>query len=215
MLLKRIRDEVSKATVTIVAKRGSGVLVPGGLVMTAAHCIDWNCTGSMAAWSGTKPPVEIRAYRGENMHIVPYAVEPCSDVAILGPCDSQTFPEDWEAFDEFCQDTQPVTVSRQNFKHLQEIKVHIYGWKKRWITGNAMQRSPSPLWTYVDTSERVEGGFSGGPIVNEAGALVGICSWSGEGAMPNGRFYASFPRPHLALPTWICNEIFGKASYGG
>ena len=215
MLHKSIRDEVSNATVRIVANGGSGVLVPGSLIITAAHCIEWNCTGAMAAWSGPRPLVEIRTHRGQNFLLEPYAVEPCSDIAVLGPADRENLAQDCAAFDEFCQSTKPVTVSAENFQHNQELEVHICGSRMRWVTGTAIQRAPFPLWTYVETSEEIAGGFSGGPIVTASGQLVGIVSWSGGTRMPNGKFSASFTRPHLALPTWICSEIFGKASNGG
>ena len=162
----------------------------------------------MAAWSSSKPPVQIRTYRGETIQLIPYAVEPCSDVAILGSNDYEHSPEDCETFDDFCQNTEPITVSRRDFEHQQKIIVHIYGWKKQWVRGEAIPRTTSPLWTYVETGDQLEGGFSGGPIVNDAGELVGIYSWGGEAAMPNGAFCASFPRAHLALPSWICDQIF-------
>ena len=215
MLHKSIRDEVSNAMVTIVANGSNGVLVPGSLIMTAAHCIEWNCTGAMGAGRGERPIVEICTNRGQKIRLQPCAVEPCNDIAVLGEADGEHFPEDWEAFLEFCESTKAVTVSAENFLHNQNVEVHIGGSRTRWVKGTAIQRSPSPLWTYVETGKKIAGGFSGGPIVTPAGQLVGIVSWSGQQRMPKGKFYASFTRPHLALPTWICNEIFGKASYGG
>jgi hypothetical protein len=160
-LKRRIRDEISSATVTIVANGGSGVLVPGSLIITAAHCIEWNCTGAMSAWSGARPLVEIRTNRGQKIRLEPYAVEPCTDIAVLGPTDYEHLTEDCEAFDEFCQSTKPVTVLAENFQHDQKLEVHIFGSRMRSVVGTAIQRTPSPLWTYVETGKQIAGGFSG------------------------------------------------------
>ena len=41
-------DIVEKATVRLTGKGGQGVLVPGGLIVTAAHCVNWYLEGGMA-----------------------------------------------------------------------------------------------------------------------------------------------------------------------
>jgi len=48
MLKERIRDEVVKATLIVPAKGGRGILVPGGFIVTAAHCVECACDGSMS-----------------------------------------------------------------------------------------------------------------------------------------------------------------------
>src|SRR5262245_38143525 len=39
--------QVQLATVQIQKKGGRGVLVPGGFVLTAAHCVEWSPEGGM------------------------------------------------------------------------------------------------------------------------------------------------------------------------
>jgi hypothetical protein len=42
------RARVEAATVKTTRTGGQGVRVPGNLILTAAHCIDWRGTGRMA-----------------------------------------------------------------------------------------------------------------------------------------------------------------------
>jgi hypothetical protein len=48
MTLDQARARTRAATVQLPTKGGQGVLVPGGFVLTAAHCIDWSLDGGMA-----------------------------------------------------------------------------------------------------------------------------------------------------------------------
>jgi len=62
---------------------------------------------------------------------------------------------------------------------------------------------------YVEADEQIEGGTSGGPIIDDSGDLVGIVSNFSLIAKVQNRSYGSSPRPHLALPVWVCRRIFG------
>ena len=46
-------EEVMLATVRLPTMGRQGVLVPGGFILTAAHCINWDLKGGMAPgdWS--------------------------------------------------------------------------------------------------------------------------------------------------------------------
>ena len=43
----RIRKRIENATVTITKLGGRGVLVSNGIILTAAHCINWSVEGGM------------------------------------------------------------------------------------------------------------------------------------------------------------------------
>ena len=62
---------------------------------------------------------------------------------------------------------------------------------------------------YVETSEKMESGLSGEPIINEAGELVGIVSWAGEYPIGNARFYSSLPsiRCPVFARTELCDTV--------
>jgi len=61
----------------------------------------------------------------------------------------------------------------------------------------------------VESDEQIEGGTSGGPIINDSGELVSIVSnfSLATEAVPKSSGLA--PRLHLTLPVWLCHRIFG------
>ena len=58
---------------------------------------------------------------------------------------------------------------------------------------------------WVETEEKIEGGTSGSPIVNDKGELVGIVSSSPEGNLQ--KYSGLAPLPRVALPVWIYKII--------
>jgi hypothetical protein len=52
----------------------------------------------------------------------------------------------------------------------------------------------------------LESGTSGSPVIDDAGRLVGVVSWSG-GVDGDAPLEGMMPRPHLALPGWIWRRI--------
>jgi len=104
------RDTVEKATVTIWKGKphGRGVLVEGNLILTAAHCLDCSCDGSMVM--SEHLPVEIQTCDGKKLLTNKIAVEPCSDIAVLGSPDNQAFYEEYERFEKFCERTTPLKM---------------------------------------------------------------------------------------------------------
>ncbi len=73
----------------------------------------------------------------------------------------------------------------------------------------------------IEPDQAIEGGTSGGPIINDDGELVGIVSNASDvleaGITEDGIPYegeigrGSFPYPALALPVWVCRRIFGES----
>jgi len=200
-----IYTNVAKATVIILSKGGQGVLVPGNLIITAAHCIDFTTEGTMALGDYFIEEIEV----GERvLKVAPLAVEPISDLAVLGSLDEQVFDKEAEGFEEFCEHTKPVVVCRSEFELFQKFKVHIYTHKGTWVTGCAMQCREDATKLFVEADEQIDGGTSGGPIINDSGELVGIVSHfslASEGQRSEGLA----PRAHLSLPVWVYHRIFG------
>ena len=77
-------EKVKAATVQL-AKGGQGVLVPGELIVTAAHVIGWSAEGWMAL--GGYYIEEVKVADGSTLTIQTLAVEPVVDIAILGEPD--------------------------------------------------------------------------------------------------------------------------------
>ncbi len=196
-------EHVESATVTLLKKGGQGVLVPGDLIITAAHCIDFNCEGGMAL--GEYFIEEIHTNRG-NLKVTPLAVEPVSDIAVLGALDAQEAPGEVSDYNMFCEQTMAIPICQREFQLFEKIPVHVYTHNKTWIKGSVMQCQKEAELLSVEFDEQIEPGTSGGPIINGSGELVGIVSHVSiinEGKKCEG----STPRPHLALPIWITNRI--------
>lgn len=81
---------IAAATVRFVARAGQGVVVPGRLIVTAAHVIEWDGNGRMALGVRHLETLEIG---GLELMTELYAAEPVSDIAILRVADDQAFPE--------------------------------------------------------------------------------------------------------------------------
>lgn len=197
----QIQALVAKATVTITKKGGRGVLVPGGLILTAAHCITFNIDGDMTL--GGFYIEDIEGDDGRMFKVRPLAVEPMADIAVLGALDDQAFDREMtRPFEDFCQGTKPVRVSRKEFRFLEEFPVIIYTHKRAWIAGMGSQAEPEASMLFIKTSEPVEGGTSGSPVISEAGELVALVS--------TGTCEVTGPRPRTALPVWVRREIEGR-----
>jgi len=211
MLLENIYSDVAEATVTLLKKGGQGVLVDGDLIITAAHCIDFRCEGEMVL--GDHFIERIKTGQRE-LKAAPRAVEPVSDLAVLGSLDGQQFSKEAEDFEEFCEHTKPVRLCRSDFALFRKFRVHIHTHFGKWLTGSAMQCGEDAQALAIEADEKIEGGTSGGPIINDSGELVGIVSNSTDQPGMQCKFEGLAPRPHLALPVWVCRRIFDRKPRG-
>ncbi len=61
----------------------------------------------------------------------------------------------------------------------------------------------------LTADEEIKSGASGGPILNDAGELVGLVSHS---SVPKGneKCDAGCALPLLALPVWVCKEFLER-----
>ena len=204
---ENIFDDVAKATVTLLGKGGQGVLVSSNLILTAAHCINFSFKGGMVL-GDHRFFEKIKTGEGELI-VAPLAVEPVSDLACLGSLDEQIAAKEAEDFEKFCEQTSPVPLCRRNYEIRKDFRVHIYTHKGTWVTGSAMQSCEDAKALYVEADEQIEGGTSGGPIINDSGELVGIVSHFSLATEGQHQCWGLTPRPHLALPVWVCRRIFG------
>lgn len=63
-----------------VRKQMTGVHVPGELILTATHCIDWSGTGGMVL--GDEYPTDIETASGVKFRAGVCACDPVSDIAV-------------------------------------------------------------------------------------------------------------------------------------
>ena len=216
MLPESLRADIAAATVSFGV--GQGVLIPGNLILTATHVLDVRYDGMMTV-EELACIHKITTSKGKKLLVEPVAVEPVSDVAVLGPVTHMDLFEDSNHFYEFCENTKPVTLLRRDPQPLvrldldspppepEESRIYIYTHKGTWITGVAKRltwRGDPGLWLEMD--DPMEAGSSGGPIVNDSGQIVGVVAHGSD----VGRTY----EPHLALPVWVCRKIFDAEKMG-
>jgi hypothetical protein len=173
------------AAVVRLPGKGLGVLVPGNLVITAAHCIAWTAEGWMAQADNA---AQIEA-GGRRMIVNVLAVEPVADVAVIGASDED------EAFEEWCEKASPISLYTDSLPsgvplHLPEVEgclspeftpsatiaAHVWTHRRHWIKARVRQlcRDASHLAVEVDT--RIAAGTSGGPVIADDGRLLGVIS---------------------------------------
>ena len=210
-----IQSRVANATVIVQTKErgtGQGVLVHGSYVLTAAHCVDWDHEGPMVL--GDHFIQKIRTASGKDLIVSPYAVEPVSDIAVLGTPDGQVFYKESVAFEEFCENTLPVSVSTDTYDFGVWFPVSVLSHLGNWISAHAVQYPGDGhvRTLHIKTDEPTICGTSGGPIISEKGELVGV--FSNSGGSPTEidieqqcGHTGPCPRPHLTLPVWVWQAI--------
>lgn len=211
-------ERVELATVKVERgdATGQGVLIPGEYILTAAHCVNWVHTGAMVLGENFIQTIITPA--GKRIMVSPIAIEPCYDVAILSNVDGQLSEEmsdEWDAFMEFCYATRPVDVMFDPVPMEEPFPVFIRSHRGHWITGQATQRKRTDFGSIAVTADdQVEGGTSGGPIVDDRGRLVGITSNFAERIEDDDDCIGSVPRI-TALPYWAVEEIRKAQTEGG
>lgn len=207
---------------------GRGVLVPGGFVLTAAHNVRWSVDGRMAGGGSHVEVVE--TCNGERFAMAVTAVEPVADIAVLEAMDDQAAPDDAEAFDNWCDSTEPVPISRrlnsattssrlsvQAALRNSEDGLYILTHTSGWLRG-AVFLNPHTLRRRGDLRLDVEApilkGTSGSPIVDSSGELVGLVSTAK--VVPQGEpTIGRMPFAFRALPRWVSAEISSASSASG
>lgn len=215
-------DRVRRATVIVTTANrgdGQGVLIPGGYILTAAHCVDWDHTGGMVL--GDFYIQTIMAVNGEKYMVSPIAVEPCYDIAVMANVDGQAGEglfNAWVAFEEFCESTPPVPLCIDAMPVEVPLDVMILSHCGHWISGKATQhRTPGSGSFALRPDTPIECGTSGGPIITADGRLLGVVSHSSEpleSEKHSPDIWGSAPRL-TALPYWLVEELRALVEAGG
>jgi hypothetical protein len=202
MLTNTTKEQIADATVTVIAKggpSGRGVLVAGGMILTAAHCIEYS---SEAMPSGDEPALQQIKTDAEVFKLDTLAVEPVADVALLCSLDGQPdFERDIQAYGRFCDRVAATKVYTSSPKLEKSFTVFVLTHHGDWVAGKA---TPHKWMLSVEFEGDIPTGTSGSPIVNLKGEIVGLISvLGGTDSNPSG----PAPRPHLTLPVWAVNLI--------
>lgn len=196
------KNRVAAATVRIPANGGRAILVSGGYILTAAHCITWDHRGGMVL--GDWYVEEIETAKGAKIRVQVHAVEPVADLAVLGEPDNQSLSDDWLAFLDFLSMTWAVPLWTRKPRNQIPVRVWVYGKHGDWFGGTITRyslRDDDTLGTsiYLQTDRPLEGGDSGSPVVDEEGRLVGVIS--------NGDKDGTIPIAYRALPVAFADRI--------
>jgi len=162
------------------------------IVITAAHCLPFF------------PPCHPFRYLHEQTYerlLGPLGAEPSvwamclfadpmADIAVLGQPDNQALPEEAEGYDRLVEDMATLTVAdapAQGFELLpgfrggRKIKnptpgdgpARVLSLDGHWLKGRVLRRTG---WLEFQPHDFIKSGMSGSPIINAAGAAIGIVS---------------------------------------
>jgi S1-C subfamily serine protease len=206
-----VRARVTAATVTLPRLHGQGVLVPGGYIITATHCIKWSGEGGMALGDDFVETVKLPAGRTFLAAVV--SAEPVTDMAVLGAADTPSLTQDSDAFEFFAKQIRGVPLFPFPLSVGEFLPVQLLTHKGTWTTGVATRygfpEDPPGGTLTIHTSAPLRDGTSGGPVVDFAGRLVGVVSWASETVDEDGTYCGSIPLAWQALPRWLADRIVG------
>lgn len=196
---------IENATVYFPSKGGQGVLVKGNFIITAAHCVNFSIDTGMMMQDIN--PEKIITSSGAEIMVNILAVEPVSDIAVLGIIDAQAFPEEAKKFENFCALTKPVKLFRKDFDLFVEYPAHIYTHLREWVSCTVEKTFPTANKLVIHPEKAIQPGTSGSPVVNDAGELIGVVSF--------GVIDGSIPFLRSSLPVYLYRAMQNKQGLYG
>jgi hypothetical protein len=198
-LRAKVRRAVEAATVS-TETGGCGVLVPGGYVLTATHCIQWDGTAGLVL--GDHHPIAITTRDGAHFRLGPGFADAVTDMAALGDLDCQEASEDCDAFEAWRERIAPIPI--RSLRPIPGVltRAHVQWPDGEWGHAAVVNWSPhetawGTLW--LQTARPLVSGMSGGPIVDDDGRVLGVVS--------HGTKEGRMPLACAALPGWLMKRI--------
>ena len=194
------RARIAAATVRFKARSGQGVIVPGPLIVTAAHVL---CAAhELIDWTNADPVFEEVIVGDRTVAAEVRAIEPIADIAVLSRPDDQATHESAETFDAVIAPIRPVAICTTDFVLFESFPVYIFTHTGRWIIAQATQGSANASTLSLRASEHIPFGTSGSPVVTPHGELIGVASTAG-GRVGAPMTDVTVPRVHLTAPGWL------------
>jgi S1-C subfamily serine protease len=149
---------------------------------------------------------EIETADGKTHRVQVVAVEPNSDIAILGRLEAPEASKEAEAFSAFCQATEPIQLFVGELELFAPVDAFVFTHNKGIIPAKVQQVEHGAGSLSIEIPDGIDGGTSGGPVVTKEGLLLGIVSNSGgaDGAAPHN---GTMPRITAAAPLWLVRRM--------
>ncbi len=195
--------------VKLPEKDGLGVLV-GDVILTAARCL--TCTPGEIV--GSDEYIEHIETRNGRLQTSVIAVEGVSDIAVLGRPDLNHFRAQAEFYQQFCESTPSVALSKAAMPPGQLIPVIVHNGLGKWVEATAKLWAAWSPSLYIEAREPIQRAAAGGPILDKQGGLIAVVSqfWFRNGFETLDGFA---PRPLFALPVWVVSAYLDQHKGGG
>lgn len=156
-LEKSLLNKLAPSLVTVQFRRingGSGFLVEGNYVVTAAHVV-WGF-----------PEIDVLLHDGTLQEDVPViAYDYFADLAFLGPIDTSAPPLQFAEIDALTTKDKAFIIGDPRGPGGQKVSEGNFRNTWNWPEANA---------TFLNVSAEAKRGMSGGPITNEEGEVMGV-----------------------------------------
>jgi len=161
------------------------------IIITAAHCLPKLSSCHPGRYVEEETSARLLGPLGTQPTIWAACLfaDPVADIAVLGQPDNQALHEEADAYDQLMADMATLAVAdapAQGFEVVtgfggRPIKkptpgkgpARVLSLKGQWLDGQVMRRGG---WLEFKPGKFFEGGMSGSPIVNAAGAAIGVVS---------------------------------------
>ncbi len=190
---------------------GQAVIV-GDLILTAAHCVNLGEDPSRwidpAGWEGDGRRLQKLYRSGSEFSANVKSFEPILDLAVLESPGAVDALELAEPYSLAIAGIDSIPIWDLEPDPGEIVKIHVFTHKKEWIPGQ-FEFCGRNLRIGFKTQLAIEGGTSGGPVVDDAGRLLSIVSTTIDGTATDGEgeIYHASPLLCVALPagikTWL------------
>jgi hypothetical protein len=200
-------DHLDVVTPSVVrVGEGRGFVVKGNadrLIITAAHCLPFFPPCMSFSDLHERTYQELLSPIGAEVAVWAEClfVDPISDIAVLGPPDSQELSDQWQQYDNFVELLEPISVADAP----DETSAWLLSLDKRWCQC-MVRHVGGPLW-FSDAADGIHGGMSGSPVLLSDGSAIGVVS--AGGGTDHRLFTEGGPNPRLAtnLPGWCLRAL--------